>query len=121
MNLELKRRIEKIALECAKSGWDGYEANAVTGTAVADAYAFAEKIDTSLLIPEVGSEPDGVLTFEWYRSARQTLSVSVHGSGVLHYAALLGAAKAHGTEPFVAKVPKVISDLIDRVTNEEKW
>lgn len=117
MNSELKRRIEEIAEECSMPGWDGYgAAAAVTATAVADARVFAEAIDASLLVPEVGAEPDGAVTFEWHRSARLTLSVSVQGSGVLHYAALLGAAKAYGTEPFVAKVPKVISDLIHRVT-----
>ena len=116
MNSELKRRIEEIAHECSVPGWDGYGANAVTAAAIADARVFAEAFDSSLLVPEVGAEPDGALTFEWHRSALMTLSVSVHGSGVLHYAALLGAAKAYGTEPFVAKVPKVISDLIHRVT-----
>ena len=97
-------------------GWDGYGADAVTAAAVADARVFAEAIDSSLLVPEVSAEPDGALTFEWHRSARLTLSVSVQGSGVLHYAALLGAAKAYGTEPFVGEVPKIISDLIHRVT-----
>ena len=116
MNSELNREIEEIAVECSAPGWDGFGANAVTAVAVADARAFAEALDSTLPVPEVGAEPDGALTFEWHRSARQTLSVSVHGSGVLHYAALLGAAKAYGTEPFVGEVPKIISDLIHRVT-----
>ena len=116
MNSELKLRVEEIAEECSVPGWDGYGANAVTVAAVADARAFAEALDPTLPVPEVGAEPDGALTFEWHRSARLTLSVSVPGSGVLHYAALLGAAKACGTEPFVGEVPKVISDLIQRVT-----
>lgn len=103
-------------MECSAPGWDGYGANAVTAAAVADARVFAERIDFSRVVPEVGAEPDGALTFEWHRSARLTLSVSVPGSGVLHYAALLGAAKAYGTEPFVGEVPKIISDLIHRVT-----
>ena len=105
-------------MECDVAGWDGYGANAVTAAAVADARAFAEALDSSLFVPEVSAEPDGVLTFEWHRSTRQTLSVSVHGSGVLHYAALLGAARAFGAEPFIGKVPKAIFDLIDRVTTE---
>jgi hypothetical protein len=89
---------------------------AVSVAAVADARVFAETIEFSRVIPEVSAEPDGALTFEWHRSARLTLSVSVPGSGVLHYAALLGDAKAYGTEPFFGEVPKVISDLIHRVT-----
>jgi hypothetical protein len=42
--------------------------------------------------------------------------VSISPDGELHYAALLGSAKTSGTEPFVGDVPKVICDLIARVT-----
>jgi hypothetical protein len=64
----------------------------------------------------VGVEPDGHLTVEWYRSPEETLSVSISADGDLHFAALLGLTKAYGTEPFVSEVPKMISDLIHRVT-----
>jgi hypothetical protein len=106
MNSELKRRIEEIAHECSAPGWDGYGADAVTAAAVADARAFAEAIDSSLLGPEVGVEPDGALTVEWHRSARLTLSGSVQGSRVLHYAALLETESICGTEAFRARMQR---------------
>ncbi len=115
MNSELKRRIKEIAEECSVPGWDGYGANAVTAAAVAEARAFAEAIDSSVLVPEVGAEPDGARTFEWHRSARQTLSVSVHGSRALHYAALLGKERICGTEAFRARMPLALRDLIARI------
>ena len=117
MNSELKRRIEEIAHECSVPGWDGYGANAVTAAAVADARAFAEAIDSSLLVPGVGAEPDGAMTFEWHRSGRLTLSVSVQGSGVLHYAALLGTERICGTEAFEGRLPAVLRDLIMRIAH----
>ena len=115
MNSELTRRIEEIAHECSVPGWDGYGANAVTSAAVVDALSLAEAIDSSVLVPEVGAEPDGAMTFEWHRSARLTLSVSVQGSGVLHYAALMGTERICGTEAFRARLPAVLSDLIMRI------
>ena len=36
--------------------------------AATDARVFAEALDSSLLVPEVGAEPDGAVTFEWHRS-----------------------------------------------------
>jgi len=119
MNLELKRRISEIALECTEAGWDGYGANAVTEAAVADAYKFADAIEYSVPMPDVSAEPDGDLTFEWHRSALQTLSVSVHGSGILHYAALLGAEQICGTEAFQARMPQVLKELITRIERRD--
>jgi len=119
VNSELKRRIEEIAAECSLPGWDGYGANAVTTAAVMEARAFGEVIDPSLIVPEVGAEPDGALTFEWHRSARQTLSVSVHGSRLLHYAALLGTEKIYGTEEFRTGMPQVLRDLIARIEERD--
>ena len=119
MNSELKRRIEEIAEECSVPDWDGYGANAVMAVAVADARAFAEALDPTLPVPEVGAEPDGALTFEWHRSARQTLSVSVSGFGVLHYAAFLGTERVCGTETFRARMPQVLSDLIAHVNERD--
>gem|GEM_PF-6609959 len=45
--------------------------------------------------------------------------VSISADGNLHFAALLGLTKAYGTEPFVGEVPKIISDLIQRITLHE--
>lgn len=119
MNLELKRRIAEIALECAEAGWDGYGANAVTEAAVATAYDFADAIESSVLIPDVSAEPDGALTFEWHRSALQTLSVSLHAHGILHYAALLGVERICGTEAFQARMPQVLKELITRIERQD--
>jgi hypothetical protein len=115
MNAELKRQIDEVALECNAAGWDGYGAKTVTVAAVADACAFADALDSGLPGPEVGAEPDGVLTFEWYRSTRQTLSVSVHANGILHYAALFGPERICGTEVFQARMPQVLNELITRI------
>jgi hypothetical protein len=91
----------------------------VTTAAVTEARAFGEAIDPSLIVPEVGAEPDGALTFEWHRSARQTLSVSVHGSRLLHYAALLGTEKICGMEEFRTGMPQVLRDLIVRIEERD--
>jgi hypothetical protein len=89
-----------------------------TVSAVADARAFADALDSGLPAPEVGAEPDGVLTFEWYRSTRQILSVSVDADGLLHYAALFGSERICGTEVIQPGMPQVLNELVMRVEHE---
>jgi hypothetical protein len=113
-----KRALEdliKVAEECSYANWDGHGADPITNETFWQAYHFLSALPLGFPIPSVGAEPDGQLTFEWHRSARRTLSISVSPEGDLHYAALIGASKAYGTEPFSEAVPKIIADLINRV------
>ena len=105
----------KVAEECRSANWDGYGAAPITDETFWQAYHFLNALPFGFPIPSVGAEPDGHLTFEWHRSPRRTLSISVSPEGDLHYAALLGSSKAYGTEPFSEAVPKMILDIINRV------
>ncbi len=107
--------VERLAEECECPGWDGYNAAPIGVDAAQAADRFVRTLPLGVPRPSVGAEPDGQVTFEWYRSARATLSVSVDPAGLLHYAALLGSASQYGTEPFLGQVPKSILDLIRRV------
>ena len=102
--------------ECREPNWDGYGAQPVREETYHLAYQFLTALPLSTPLPSIGSEPDGQITVEWYRSPQRTLSVSISPDGDLHYAALLGSAKTCGTEPLTGAVPKVVADLIHRVT-----
>ena len=102
--------------ECRQPNWDGYGAQSVREETYDLAHQFLAALPLSTSVPSIGAEPDGQITVEWYRSPQRTLSVSISPEGDLHFAALLGLTKAYGTEPFVGEVPKIISDLIHRVT-----
>ena len=102
--------------ECREPNWDGYGAQSVREETYHLAHQFLTALPLSTPVPSIGAEPDGHLTVEWYRSPQRTLSVSISPDGELHYAALLGSAKTCGTEPFTGAVPKVVADLIHRVT-----
>jgi hypothetical protein len=96
--------------------WDGHGAAPVTHAVYLNAYRLLEVLPDGLPMPSPGAEPDGQLTLEWHKSAYQTLSVSVTADGDLHYAALLGASRTYGTEPFLGQLPQPLLDLIQRVT-----
>jgi hypothetical protein len=104
-----------VADECHSPNWDGYGALPITDETYRLAFRFLEVLPPGTPAPSVGAEPDGHITLEWYSSPTRTLSVSVSPEGELHYAALIGPAKAYGTELFLGASPKVIVDLIHRV------
>ena len=111
----LLEELSLVAEKCDAANWDGYGASPVAKQTYSHARSFLDALPVGTPVPTVGAEPDGHLTFEWYRSPRRLLSVSVSPEGELHYAALIGPAKAYGTEPFASEAPQAILDLIRRV------
>lgn len=101
--------------ECRHPNWDGYDAAPVSADTFQLAYQLLEALPLGTPAPSLGAEPDGHITLEWHRSPRRTLSVSISPKGELHYAALVGASRHYGTEPFYGEAPKAIVDLIYRV------
>ncbi|MDP2603640.1 MAG: hypothetical protein Q8S00_13755 [Deltaproteobacteria bacterium] len=108
--------LSQVFEECRDPNWDGYGAQPVSEETYRLARQFLQSLPSGMAAPSVGAEPDGHLTVEWYRTPQRTLSVSISSDGELHFAALLGSAKTYGTEPFTGAVPKVVTDLIHRVT-----
>ena len=95
----LLEELSLVAEKCDAANWDGYGAAPVAKQTYLHARSFLDALPVGTPVPTVGAEPDGHLTFEWYRSSRRLLSVSVSPEGELQYAALIGPAKAYGTEP----------------------
>lgn len=112
---EAARGLRGVVEQCSFPDWDGYGAEPVSKETARLAWNFLAALPLGMPAPAVSAEPDGHLTFEWYRSRRRTLSVSVSPDGELHYAALLGPNKAFGTEVFLGEIPKTILDWIERV------
>lgn len=119
LGLDADRAFEElfvVARECRTANWDGYGAPAIAPETFTHACRFLGALPLGMPAPSVGAEPDGHVTFEWHRSPRRTLSVSISPEGDLHYAALLGLSKVYGTEPFFGETPSRILDLIRQVS-----
>lgn len=103
--------------ECSIENWDGHGAAPLTSETFDYAYHFLNALPLGITAPQVGAEPDGHITMEWYKTPRRLLSVSISPEGELHYAALMGRKKRYGTEPFWGDVPEVITELINQVAD----
>ena len=105
----------EVGEECASRNWDGYGAEPIKREVVLQAKKVLEALPLGTPRPNIGSEPDGHITLEWYRTPKRTLSVSVSPEAELYYAALLGESRRYGSEQFIGDIPKVIIDLIGRI------
>jgi len=110
-----RQELTELGNECAEPNWDGYGASPINPAAYSNACRFLDNLPLGVRLPSPGIDPDGELTFEWYRSPRRTLSISVSEEGDLNYAALIGSSRAHGREPFLGNIPQTIAELISRV------
>lgn len=110
------QQVEEIFIECSFEGWDGENARPISEEVRQRAIEFLESLPLGIEAPEVGAEPDGDITLEWYRSPQWILSVSISAKRELHYAALFGASRHYGSIPFYGKAPNIILTLINQIT-----
>lgn len=111
----LRNELAEVWRECQQANWDGYDALPVSRDVLSYMYQFLEALPFGFPPPSINADPQGCLSVEWYRNPRRVLSVAVSDDGSLHYAALLGANKACGTETFDGDIPKNILNLVQRV------
>ena len=57
----------KTFKECREPNWDGYGAQAVREETYHLAHRILAALPLGTSVPSVGAEPDGQITFEWYR------------------------------------------------------
>lgn len=110
----MTRRIDFSDIEtgCCVPGWDGYGGTPISPETIAQAKRFIDALPEEIPTPDIAGEADGDIGFEWYKSPRRLLSVSISAAGVLAYAGLLGdAGSASGTEQFVDEIPVNIANL----------
>jgi len=111
----LREDLTEVWNDCRLRGWDGFDALPVTRPTYRNAIRFLESLPIGCQPPTIGTEPDGHLTFEWYRSANHVLSVSIDPKGYLYYAAILGPNRENGKEAFFGDAPENILRIIRRV------
>lgn len=100
---------------CSSLNWDGYGAKPINAMSNFYAHQLIRFFPPALPNPEVGVDPDGEISFEWFKGPREVFSVSIAPNGDLHYAGLFGRNKVHGAESFGDVLPKAIMDNLKRL------
>ncbi len=113
--VEILEQLYATFTACRESGWDGYSAAPMTYEAYVKAKQFVETWPANLPLPEVSADPDGEVSFEWYRSPNRVFSVSIGLKDELTYAGICDRNKAHGAETFQTEIPKIVLQHVRRV------
>ncbi len=100
---------------CKEANWDGEGADAVEYEAYQTAYLLIEALPSGVPLPTIAAEPDGHLSFEWYKHPQRLLSVSVSPDGTLYWASLVGSEDPRGSCQFDGEFPRTILYWIGRV------
>lgn len=110
------RDLQTLMLECQNTGWDGHGAEAISWDSYAAAKRFIDAIPFGFPRPSISADSDGCVTFEWRKTSRRILLVSVHPDYHVDYASIFGTAKQYGSEPFFGdQFPEPVRTLARRV------
>jgi len=112
-------KLYEVAEECRVHGWDGEKAAPVTEATFNIANKFICNLPPGTESPTVSADPDGAIAFEWYKSPKRVLSISIDASGFIHYAALLDSRELHGREPYFGQLPRIIENIILELGHEK--
>jgi hypothetical protein len=112
---ECLNQLLDVFSEAAAPGWDGNGAHPLESGAVNAAYLFINAIPSNVPMPEVGADPDGEVSLDWYVGPRRQFSISLGERNVLSYAGLFGSDKVSGSERFQGTIPRNLLDYIKRV------
>jgi len=112
------QQLEETFEECSSEGWDGERAKPITEEVFQNTKTFLKSFPLGIESPEIGAEPDGAITLEWYRSSSRVISISINPGGWLYYAAIIGATRRHGMDFALFDVSEDLLALIVEVTRK---
>jgi hypothetical protein len=71
-----------------------------------EAVGFLKHLPASFDVPDIGIEPSGAITFEWYKNPFKVFVISLNGTSTLEFAALSGRGnELHGKMNFTVEMP----------------
>ena len=103
-----------LAQECRVEDWNGYGAKPLSPRSLAPAEVFIRCLGMNSRNASLGATAKGWVTLQWGPGPKWTLSIAITDDGWIHWAALFGSVREHGTTPFMGAIPRNISELIQR-------
>ena len=110
------QQLDEVFEECSSEGWDGERAKPISEETLQSAKTFLKSFSLGIEAPDVGAEPDGAITLEWYRSPSKVISISINPDGRAYWAALVGTRRRHGADYAMMDIPDDLLKIILQVT-----
>lgn len=115
---QLKEELLKTAFEALLetiAGPTQYEEGSqqTSENTIREATRLLEALPASIPQPDISTEPNGAIAFEWYRDKNNVFVISTNGTGSIEYAALLGFGnEVHGRVNFAGDFPMPLNSLL---------
>lgn len=75
---------------------------------------FLKQLPLDIPIPDIGNEPNGAVTFEWYVNPYKVFVISINGTNTLEFAALIGKGNEwHGKVNYSGEMPLQIKTALE--------
>ena len=110
------QQLYEVFEECSSEGWDGERAKPISEETLQSATTFLKSFPLGIEAPDVGAEPDGAITLEWYQSPSKVVSISINPDGWVYWAALIGASRRHGADYSLMGISDDLVEMILKVT-----
>ena len=110
------QQLDEVFEECSSEGWDGEQAKPISEEVLRYTERFLNSFPLGIKAPEVGAEPDGAITLEWYRSSNKVISISINPDGRAYWAALVGTRRRHGADYAMMDIPDDLLKIILQVS-----
>lgn len=116
---DAQSKLRNVFLEATHDNWDGYGARAVNPVTLRNAMRFINALPIGYPQPDVSTEPDGEIAFDWRTGPYKSLSISVGPKDILTFAALINRSELHGVEVFIDEIPSRLKALIKEINEQE--
>ncbi|MFH0926838.1 MAG: hypothetical protein V1872_14610 [bacterium] len=112
---EIIDQLIEVYKECSECDWDGYGASPIRKESILGAYKFISLLPSSIPVPEITVEPNGIVAFEWHKDKHQVFVASMNNRKKISYAGILGPNRAYGVEYFGESIPQIVIEHIKRL------
>lgn len=109
---EVKQRIDAVCEELEEDARQGYPVRPVHALTRGHARVFLRRLPSWVPDPDVGVDPNGDLTLEWYTGRDHVLSISLAPSGEVVYAYANGRRRESGCDDVKAGIPGNLMELL---------
>jgi hypothetical protein len=99
---QLFQDLDGIYEKCQYRDWDCDGAKAVQKETIKNCKSFLKTLPIDILPNgwDISAEPDGCIDFEWYKSPKRQISISIGPDKLITYAYIFYRSRQSGTEPF---------------------
>ena len=115
----LNDRIEALAREARRDGWDGVNALVLQAAVVANAKRLVEVLPLLAVPPVVAVTEHGEVRFDWALSSTRTLTLTVGAHPQIAFSGLFDDTLVSGKEPWESDLPQLVQCCFERLRSGE--